>query len=468
MSKTQLASNRQWTALIGALLILDALAVYASLTLAYAVRITSGLLAYGAAHDPIAYQGFALASAPAWLIIFALFGLYRRDNLLGGLDEYRQVWRACTVGVIAIIVGSFFWRDGVQLSRGWLALAWAFACSLVGVERFLVRRAGYFLRRRGWFTARVLIAGANDQGCAIARQWLRNPASGMAVVGFVDDFKPVGAPVADGLTVLGRPSELDEIVRRTEAQEVVVVSTAVAWETLEAIIGRSAARNGYIVRFSPGFYETLASSVAITNKTFVPLLTVNEARLVGMDALLKRILDYGLGVPLTLLAAPLLAAIALRLRLARRGPVLERYPTVGQYGALFAMYKFRPEPCLARSGLDKLPQLFNVLWGQMSLVGPRPRVVGADSDDPCTAYNFRTVRPGILGPWLVSAAWASGDEAQDELYYVRNWTIWLDLQILAQTALGLLTTAFRPPARRSRPEKNLAIDAPGASEASGA
>ncbi|MEJ5199279.1 MAG: sugar transferase [Anaerolineae bacterium] len=450
MSKAQLSYDRRWSAFIGILLFLDALAVYAALNLAYAVRIGSGLLAYGAAHDPIAYRNFALVSAPAWLLVFALFGLYRRDNLLGGLHEYRQVWRACTTGIMAIILLSFFWRDGVQLSRGWLLLSWIFSFSLVGGERFVMRRMGYFLRRRGWFTARVLIVGANDQGCAIARQWLRNPASGMAVVGFVDDFKPIGAPVADGLRVLGRPSELNAIVQQTDAQEVVVVSTAVAWETLEGIVGHSLMRNGYTVRLSPGFYETLASSIAVSNKTFVPLLTVDEARLVGLDALLKWLLDYGLGIPLTLLAAPCIAAIALSLRRAHRGPALERYPTTGQHGAVFAMYKFRPEPWLIRSGLDKLPQLFNVLLGQMSLVGPRPRVVGADCDDPCTAYNFRTVKPGIIGPWLVSAPWASGDESQDELYYVRNWTIWLDLQILVQTVLGLLTSAFRPQARRGR------------------
>jgi lipopolysaccharide/colanic/teichoic acid biosynthesis glycosyltransferase len=487
-----LTYDRQWAVLIGALLILDALVVYGSLSLAYVVRITSGVLAYSSAHDPVAYRWFTLASIPVWLAIFALFGLYRRDNLLGGLHEYQQVLGACTSGVMIIIMVTFFWRNEVQLSRGWLLLAWGLSCFLLAAERFLVRRAAYLLRRRGWLTARVLIAGANDQGCAIARQWLRNPTSGMAVVGFVDDFKPVGTPVADGLQVLGRPSALDEIVRQTGAQEVVVVSHAVAWETFEEIIGRSSSRNSYTVRLSPGFYETLASGLAVTNKTFVPLFTVDEARLVGMDAWLKRLLDHGLGLLLTLLASPVMAAIAVGLRLSRPGPVLDRYPTVGQGRTVFTMYKFcdpvtwtadehAPLPpqawgepgsprsrgaggaesglwlerFLARSGLDKLPQLFNVLAGQMSLVGPRPRVLGASDDDPSTAYNFQAIKPGLIGPWVVSSSWASGDEAQDELYYVRNWTIWLDLQILVQTVLALFTSAFRPQARQSRLRENI-------------
>jgi lipopolysaccharide/colanic/teichoic acid biosynthesis glycosyltransferase len=86
----------------------------------------------------------------------------------------------------------------------------------------------------------------------------------------------------------------------------------------------------------------------------------------------------------------------------------------------------------------------------MSRVGPRPRGLGADEDDPNITCNFQAVKPGIIGPWIVSSAWASGDEAQDELYYVRNWTIWLDLQILVQTALSLFTSAFRPQARQER------------------
>jgi lipopolysaccharide/colanic/teichoic acid biosynthesis glycosyltransferase len=489
-----LTYDRQWAVLIGALLILDALVVYGSLNLAYVVRITSGLLAYSSTHDPVAYRWFTMASIPVWLAIFALLGLYRRDNLLGGLHEYQQALGACTSGIIVIIMVTFFWRNEVQISRGWLLLAWGLVCSLLVAERFLVRRAAYLLRRRGWLTARVLIAGANDQGCAIARQWLRNPTSGMAVVGFVDDFKPVGAPVTDGLQVLGRPSALNALAQQTGAHEVLVVSNAVAWETFEEIIARATSRNSYTVRLSPGFYETLATGVVVTNKTFVPLFTVDQARLVGADTLLKRLLDYGLGVPLTLLAAPFLALIALGLRLFRPGPVLDRYLTVGQGRAVFSMVKFHdpvawvadgasfspPSPSfprracselgegeeglggtgfwlerfLARSGLDKLPQLFNVLAGQMSIVGPRPRVLGAVGDEPHTASNFQTVRPGIIGPWVVSAAWASGDETQDELYYVRNWTIWLDLQILVQTVLSLFISAFRPQARQSRLREN--------------
>jgi lipopolysaccharide/colanic/teichoic acid biosynthesis glycosyltransferase len=466
------AHRRQWAFLMVLLVTADALVVYTSLSLAFFVRIGSGLLAYTARYDPATYREFAIINVAVWLALFYGMGLYRRDALFGGVGEYQQVIRACTVGVLFIITLSFFWRGALEVSRGWLLLSWGFSCTLVCAERCLVRRLGYALRRRGWLTSRVLIVGANSQGAAIAEQWRRSRSSGMAVTGFVDDFKPVGSPVVGGLKVLGRASALEALAHELRVQEIVVVSGAIAWETFEEVIERASRPNGCTVRLSPGFYEMLATGVSVTNKTFVPLLTINERRLVGTDAVLKWVLDHGLGALLCLPALPIMGILALGLKLSRSGrPVLDHHRVAGIGGSTFGMLKFhtgtlrpalrtlrskapgerqparesdpaRPPTWLERkllsSGLDKLPQLFNVLAGQMSLVGPRPRVVGADDDDVRTAWNLQVVNPGMIGPWTASGAWVAGGEGQSELYYVRNWTIWLDLQILLQTFLSWL------------------------------
>jgi len=459
--------DRQWRLLTWVLLALDSLSVLGSLVIAYALRITSGLIAYhGPQQNPDVYRMLALISVPVWLALFAMVGLYKRDTLLGGVVEYQRVIRACTSGVMAFVVLSFMWRD-VDISRGWLLISWVLSCGLVGLERFAVRHMAYALRSHGCFTARVLVVGANDQGIAIARQWSQSPTSGMQVVGFVDDFKPMGTPVVNNLKVIGRPTSLYELVRQTGANEVVVVPNAVAWETFEEIIAGANVQNGYTLRLSPGFYELLTTSVTVTNKTFVPLLKINETRLVGVDAVLKSLLDYGLGVLLLIAALPAMALIALGLKLNRRDkPVLVHHQTLGQSGSTFEMCKFntriesvsklagssraaipiplgvsRLERTLYRRGLDKLPQLFNVVRGQMSLVGPRPRVV-EDKTDARAALNLQTVKPGMIGPWTLPGVCSSADETQDELYYVRNWTIWMDLYVVFQALRRGIATGW--------------------------
>lgn len=437
----------QWLLLVSVLLLVDALATWTGLTLAYALRLSSGLLDYHATWDAGVYRALALVAVPMWVLWSAVVGLYRRDNLLGGMSEYRKVLDACTGGVMQLILVSFLWRDLALMSRGWLVLSWGLSVLLMLAGRFTVRRLAYRMRRSGWFRQRVLMVGANEQGVAIAEQWHRSRSSGMDVVGFLDDFKPVGTPVLNGTSVIGRPTALDEVAAQTRASEVVVVAGAIAWETFEEIVARAATPRGYVLRVSPGFYETLATGVAVTNKTFVPLFSIDRSRLVGLEAVAKTLLDYGIALPLLIPAAPLTLLLALLIRRLRPGQdLLARYRTVGQGGRPFTMYKLPSRPDAAasslerrlyRTGLDKLPQLWNVVRGDMSLVGPRPRVLGEPSR-ACqdTARNLQTVKPGITGPWRVSGHWSSGDEYRDELYYVRNWTFWFDIQILLRSLLS--------------------------------
>ena len=457
-----------WIILRLLLVIADMLVVLLSLSTAYNLRIASGWLTYNAPYSPDVYQALTVISLPIWIGLFALVGLYRKDTLLGGVIEYQKVVKACTAGVMSLVLLSVLWRDMFIVSRGWLILVWGVSNSFVLFERFAIRRIAYEVRKRGYLTARVLIVGANDQGIAIARQWSQAPTSGMQVVGFVDDFKPLGTSVVHGLKVIGRPTSLQKIARETGANEVVVVPNAVAWETFEEIIANASNPNSYTLRLSPGFYELLTTGVDVTDKGFVPLLSINEARIVGTDAVLKTVLDYGAVVPLLTLATPLMGLIALVLKLARPDqPVFARYRTIGQAGAAFVMLKFNTrieaivraggqgrtaaakllaitwiERLLYRTGMDKLPQLLNVLAGHLSLVGPRPHVVN-ESSNTNAARNLLTVKPGFIGPWTSTGPCAAADETQDELYYVRNWTIWMDLQMIFQTLTYGLVACWR-------------------------
>ena len=462
--------RRQRLVLVCVLLISDALAIAVALWLAWYIRIGSGWFYYGADTNLALYGGAALLALLLDLVIFALIGLYRYDILLGGTQEYSAVFRGASYGVIALIVVSFILHNQ-PLSRGWLLLVWGFSFLFVGVSRFFWRRIFQWLRRtKGWLIAPALIVGVSQHGRAIAEQLLDQNA-GLDIIGFVDEFLPVGAQVMKGLSVMGTPHQIHELARRYGIEQVILISNAVTWETFQEIMQHAGYVNGYQLHLSPGFYEILTTNVRVTDKAFVPLLQVEQARIVGVDWLLKTTLDYVVGSALFLITLPLMALISLAIMIIDGRPVFVRHEVLGQGGRSFRTIKFRtnllgttyrrlssvlpPEIAhnpqlssrigrfLYRTGLDKLPQLIDVLRGHLSLVGPRTGSTDANEHASHWDPNFLTVKPGWTGPWAVGGARSLEDEKRLTLYYIRNWTIWLDLQILYQTMKMAITRRSR-------------------------
>jgi lipopolysaccharide/colanic/teichoic acid biosynthesis glycosyltransferase len=459
------AWRRQRQVLVATLLVSDGLMVGLALLLAWYLRIGSGLLPYGAPGDLPLYLQTTLVAVPLMLILFAFAGLYRYNLLLGGPQEYGNVFRACTYGIVALVFVSFLQRT-TSLSRSWLLIAWLLSTLLVGSSRFLWRRVFHWLRRaHDWLTTPTLIVGADEHSRAIAHQ-LAGDRAGIQIVGFVDDFLPVGTPVLDDLVVLGVPRQVHELASRHQVEQVILVPNAVAWETFQEIVEQAGEVNGYELQLSPGFYEILTANVEVTHRAFVPLLRVQPARIVGIDLLLKTILDYGLGAVLALLTLPLALLVGLAIWLSDGRPVLERHQVLGMQGKPFYTRKFRTDllgavrrrldavvpqevvnnpqvswrlgQVLYRTGLDKLPQLWDVLAGHMSLVGPRTMSASPDQAYRHWLPNLLTVKPGWTGPWAVDETEMLEEEMRLAVYYVRNWTIWLDLQILFQSGKKLL------------------------------
>jgi lipopolysaccharide/colanic/teichoic acid biosynthesis glycosyltransferase len=465
--------------LVGVLLILDSIGVALALLAAYWLRIASGLLPERAFEEFAVYLRVGALIVPIFLLIFAFNNLYDARMVRSGMEEYAQISKSFIYGIVAVIVLSY-WVRIATLSRGWFLLVFVFGLFFVGGGRFLVRRALAWLHRRGRLRTRMLIVGANEQGQAIARQFRAAAGAGVDVIGFIDDFLPVGAPVpvaddpAATLRVLGGPDRLHDVARHYQVDEVVLVSNAVAWETFQEIMQRLSIepeKAPFEIKLSPGFYEILTTGVKVTQLAYVPLLLVNRERITGADKVLKNGLDYGLALINLLLAAPVMGVIALALRVSTRGPVIERHRVLACGGGEFTTWKFHtglgetPRPWFAHplslagggqataavaeqisgmqrflynTGLDKMPQLLNILRGEMSWVGPRTVSLGQVDIHSPWLPNLLTVKPGITGPWAVGGERTLDDEMRLTMVYIRNWTIWLDLQILAQTALRVL------------------------------
>jgi exopolysaccharide biosynthesis polyprenyl glycosylphosphotransferase len=465
-------SNRLlWVIYICYLMVCDVFMIVQAFKLAFYVRFGLALPFFKQdAFDSIRfYSNLSIVLVPLWLVIFACFGLYRKQNLLGGVHEYQLVGRATTIGMLFLIMFGFLEPEFI-IARGWVLLAWWLSCALVIFGRFLLRRGVYLLRRRGYFVTPAVIVGANDEGLSLARQLKGWRTSGLVLVGFVDKKLKPGTPLFDGLSVLGPVEKLDEIIKRYEVEELILASSAISThDKLLDIFQRYGVNSNVNVRMSSGLYEIIATGLTVKEFAYVPLVGVNKVRLTGMDVIFKTVFDYCVTIPGIILFSPLLLFIAICIKLDSPGPVIYRRRVMGVNGKEFNAFKFRtmrtdgeailqahPElaeelalnhkikedPRVTRVGkflrktsLDELPQLFNVLLGQMSLVGPRMIAPNEMKKYSQWGINLLTVKPGITGLWQVSGR---SDVSYEErvrldMHYIRNWSIWLDLQLIWRT-----------------------------------
>ena len=418
------------------------------------------------------YRQITFFLAPIWLIILALFGLYHFKHLFAGMREYALVFNACTFGMMLLILYIFFVEENI--ARGWVLLSWLFVSFTVLLGRFGFRRLVQYMRSQGRFLTAVLVVGANEEGRAIVEQLKTNPKAGIWLAGILDDNLEPGSELTPGIPVLGSIDSIERIVRNHGIQEIIIVSTALPREKLIQLFEVFGVSDDLTIRLSSGLYELLTTSVEVQEIGNVPLLSINKVRLTGADVALKAMLDLIIAGLVLLLSWPLMVIIAIAIKFNSPGPIFYRRRVVGVGGKPFYAFKFRtmyvdaderlardPElrhqfeknfklkddpritrvgQFLRRTSLDELPQLFNVLLRQMSLVGPR-----MITQDELVRYgkwrmNLSTVKPGITGLWQVSGR---SDVSYEErvmldMYYIRNYSIWLDLHLLYQTVPAVL------------------------------
>jgi exopolysaccharide biosynthesis polyprenyl glycosylphosphotransferase len=461
----------QWFIFRIALVLMDVLMVNLAFGVAYYFRFeaTFGFFDQSVEVPNEYYRVFVISSSVLWLVIFSLNGLYAQENLLGGTREYSKIYRSSTVGFLLIVIAGFL-QASLIIARGWLLMAWVFTFVFASAGRFILRRCVYFLRRQGFFLTPAVIVGANQEGRWLAEQLQKWETSGLHVVGFVDKKVAVTTPLYNNLSCLGSVEQLGEIIEQYKIGEVILASSAISTrDYLMEIFKKYGISDRVNLRMSSGLYEVISTSLMVSEFAYVPLVYVNKVRLTGTDIFLKTVLDYLVASMALLLASPVLVFIALLIKLTSSGPVFHKRRVMGLNGKQFDALKFRtmvvngdevlkqhPElqeelarnhklkndprittigSVLRKFSLDELPQLFNVMKREMSLAGPR-----MISPEEVAMYkqfdmNLLTVLPGITGLWQVSGR---SDISYDErvrldMYYIRNWSIWLDLQILFQT-----------------------------------
>ena len=471
-TKSVVFANRfLWSGYIASLLVNDALMTLAAFRMAYFIRFEMSLEIFKLDAHPEKPFYFTLSFIvlPLWISFMVIAGLYRRENLLGGTEEYSRIARVSTAGMLILIVAGFL-DPAFIIARGWLLMAWFFSFFFILVGRFCLRRGVYYLRRHGYFLSNTIIIGANDEGLSLARQLLAWDTSGMRVIGFVDKkFRP-GTLLFGNMRVLGTTDQLDEVIQGYAVEELVLASSAISsHDKMLEIFQRYGVNSGVNVRMSSGLYEIITTGLTVKEFAYVPLVGVNKVRLTGVNTFIKFVMDYVMAITAMLVLLPLICFIGLLIKLDSPGPVLHKRRVLGVNGKQFNALKFRtmhmngdfildgyPElkeellrthklkvdPRVTRVGrwlrrfsLDELPQFLNVIYRDMSVVGPRMIVPEEIDNYSQWSINLLTVKPGLTGLWQVSGR---SDVTYEErvrldMHYIRNWSVWLDLQILWRT-----------------------------------
>lgn len=459
--------------LTGALVVNDTLTVLISFAVAYAVRFWSDLPIFREGWvNPEFYAMVVLAMTPVYLGLFAAYGLYHSVNLLGGTAEYARMFNAVTNGVLLVIIVSFLVPEFV-VARGFLLLSWGLLVVFGITGRFMVRRFVYAQRQAGRFINRTLIVGANPEGIAIVEQLRSAKTNGMQIVGFIDDYLPIGSEPIPGVPVLSSSTSFAFQIQQHDIDTVIVANTAMMREQLLSLYSTLDTFQDVEVRLASGLFELLTTGVRVREEGFVPLLVLNKTRITGIHLIAKTLLDYTLAATAVLALIPFFLVVAYLIKRDSPGPVIYRRRVVGQGRREFDAFKLRtmhingdrlltPEqkreleehgklkddPRVTRIGaflrkysLDELPQLVNVLRGEMSLIGPRMITRQELEKFGKWQHNLSTVKPGLTGLWQVSGRsdLSYEERVRLDMHYIRNHTIWLDLQILFQTIPAMLT-----------------------------
>ncbi len=468
--------SSQWKILAVFLVICDTLMLFLALRLSYYIRFQASLAIFQLDVVPSGptYQRLALILTLVWLVMFVLFGLYNRQNLMGGTREGSLVINASMAVLFLILVAEFLF-PALLVARGWLLITWFGVVILTLTGRFFMRQGVRYLRKKGLFLSPALILGANQEGGLLAEQFSRQQFSGLQTLGFVDDALPPSTPVYEQLKVLGSFDDLDRLIEENRVEELILASSAVTQLQLVTIFQKYGVSKRLGLRMSSGLYQMIASGFELAEFASVPLVGIKRLRLTGINWAMKMALDYFLALFAIILLSPIFLLIALLVKIDSPGPIIYRRRVMGINGSQFDAYKFRtmvdgadrilqsqPElkrkfeinhklqsdprvtrlgNFLRKSSLDELPQLFNVLRFQMSLVGPRMIAPEEMTKYQQAGMNLLTVKPGITGLWQVSGRSnvTYEERVRMDLYYIRNWSILMDIHLILRTFPAILT-----------------------------
>ena len=443
-------------------LLIDALVIALSYLSAWLLRFVGPMASTAVrARSFSEYMGYLVLIVPLFLILYHAFGLYVPIRMQGRRLVLSNLVKANTLGVLIVIFILYMIDEG-DISRTMFGMFYCIDIILGWFFRMLVYYIIRDLRRKGYYQRQVLLVGYSRAAEEYIDRVLDNPQWGIRVRGILDDEVTAGS-IYRNIKVIGRIANLDVILPASRLDEIAITLGLHEYDRLEEIVALCE-KSGVHTKFIPDYINIIPTRPYTEDILGLPVINIRYVPLTNnFNALVKRVMDIIGSVAAIIISLPVMALMAGLIRLTSPGPLIYRQERVGLHNKTFWMYKFRSMEVqsekeekkawtvkndprvtgigkfMRRTSIDELPQLFNILKGDMSLVGPRP-------ERPFFVEKFREeiprymvkhqVRPGLTG-WAQVNGYR-GDTSirkriEYDLFYIENWTVGFDIKILFLT-----------------------------------
>lgn len=450
--------------------ILDIVTILLSFILSWVIRFKSPF--YSTVGGTLTFSQYLIPMVfmtPIFIVCFSIFKLYLPFRFKSYIEEAINVIKGIMLSLLIFVVILFLFKD-IHYSRTFLLMFTVVSTILIIIERVILRRVLRGVRLKGYNKKHIIIVGYSDLCIEFLERISKNKHWGYNVVGIVDDSMSLNrrndeiAITVDNIEILGKTRELEEILASYHVDEVFITLNIKEYEKLSYIITVTE-KLGIRTQIIPDYFKYIPAKPYIEELDGLPVINIRYVPLDNLiNKIVKRAFDIIGSLILILLAGPVMIAEAIIIKITSPGPVIFHQERVGLNNKTFTMYKFRSmnvqkesdeklewttqnDPrktkfgsFIRKTSLDELPQFFNVLFGDMSLVGPRPErpfFVEQFKEEIPKYMVKHQIRPGITG-WAQVSGWR-GDTSivkriECDIYYLENWSFGFDFKILFLTA----------------------------------
>jgi len=398
------------------------------------------------------YLSYYWAVPIVFLAVFVFQGLYYRSRSLSRMREFIGIARGVSLSVIILMAGSFLIKE--DFSRPFMVVFWILLIVMLDFSRYLVRWVqGNFLKK-GYNVIRAVIVGSDETGQMVLNKVTKYPQMGYKIIGYVDDEAAGNrAELPQNYPFLGTMDRITRIINKYKVDEIFLAKPEMDHRQILNLLVRCE-REGVSFRIISDLFDIVTGDTGLDSFADTPVVDVSVKSTTLVHIFFKRLMDLTLGTFLLLIFSPFMLVMTVWIRRTAGSPALLKEERIGRHGNIFRMYRFRTTPdipppgppggerkytplglFLVKANLDELPQLLNVIRGEMSLVGPRPEYISIVAEYEEWQRKRLSVKPGITGLWQVVGRkdLVMHRNLEYDFYYIKNQSILLDLLILLKT-----------------------------------